>query len=132
VLWLIAAALGTVAVPAQTAEWWWVAGDSGDAAAVFADAGSVRRSGDQASVRAVRIARDGAASIASWSGRCSDVHADDQTAAIARFACGSDADHMQQAAMLPGLTPAEAARAIFGVAPTNDGRILSAKLWRAW
>jgi hypothetical protein len=115
VLWLIGAALGTVALPAQAAaaEWWWVAGDSHDAAAVFADAGSIRRDGDRASVRAVRITRDGAASIASWSGRCDGVHA--ETAPLAHFACGSDADRMRQAAILPGLSPAEAARAIFGV-----------------
>jgi hypothetical protein len=67
----------------------------------------------------VRIGRDGAASIAGWSGRCDDRHADDEIAAIARFACGTDADHMREAAILPGLSPAEAARAIFGVRPTN-------------
>jgi hypothetical protein len=120
VFWLISAALGAVTVPAQASEWWWVAGDSHDTAAIFADADSVRRTGDRASVRAVRIARDGAASIASWSGRCGDVHADDEIAAVARFACGTDADHMQQAAILPGLSPSEAARAIFGVRMPED------------
>jgi hypothetical protein len=123
VFWLITAALGTVAVPTQSAEWWWVAGDSRDTAAVFVDADSVRRSGDEASVRAVRIGRDGAASIASWAGRCTDRHADDEIAAVARFACGTDAERMQQAAILPGLSPAEAARAIFGVQmPGSDRR----------
>ena len=115
---LFAATTG-LAAPAQSAEWWWVAGDSRDAAAVFADAGSVRRDGDRASVRAVRITRDGAASLASWSGRCTNVHPNE----IAAFACGSDADRMRQAAILPGLSPAEAARAIFGVrAPGADRR----------
>jgi hypothetical protein len=120
----IAAATG--AAPAQTAGWWWDAGDSRDDAAVFVDGGSLSRSGDRASARAVRIARDGTASMASWTGRCGDRDADDAIAAVARFACGTEADHMQQAAILPGLSPAEAARAIFGAHAPGADRHLSA------
>lgn len=116
---LLAAAL---AAPAQAADWWWVAGDSGDAAAVFVDGDSAQRTGDKASIRAVRITRAGEASIASWTGRCGDHHAADEIGAVARFACGTDADHMQEAAMLPGLTPVEAARAIFGVRQARTDR----------
>ena len=94
-----------LAAPAQAADWWWVSGDSGDDAAVFVDGESVRQAGDGASVQAVRITRAGAVSMRFKS---------DEIAAVARFACGTDADHMHQAAMLPGLTPAEAARAILG------------------
>ena len=109
---LLAAAF---AAPAQAADWWWVAGDSGDEAAVFVDGESVRQAGDGASVQDVRITRAGAVSMATWSGRCGTRFKSDEIAAVARFACGTDADHMHQAAMLPGLTPAEAARAIFSV-----------------
>lgn len=108
--------LGLVAAsPAQAADWWWVAGDSGDDAAVFVDGESVRQAGDTASVNAVRITRAGAVSMAIWRGRCGTRFKSDEIAAVARFACGTDADHMQEAAILPGLTPAEAARAIFSV-----------------
>lgn len=103
-----------LAAPAQAADWWWVAGDSSDDAAVFVDGESVRQAGDGASVQAVRITRAGAVSMATWSGRCGTRFKSDEIAAVARFACGTDADHMHQAAMLPGLTPAEAARAILG------------------
>lgn len=115
--------LGTLlAAPAQAADWWWVAGDSGDDAAVFVDGDSVRQAGDGASVQAVRITRAGAVSMATWSGRCGTRFKSDEIAAVARFACGTDADHMHQAAMLPGLTPAEAARAIFSVQPRGRDR----------
>ena len=112
-----------LAAPAQAADWWWVAGDSGDEAAVFVDGESVRQAGDTASVNAVRITRAGAVSMATWRGRCGTRFKSGEIAAVARFACGSDADHMQEAAILPGLTPAEAARAIFGVrAASGNGR----------
>jgi hypothetical protein len=107
--------LGTLlAAPAHAADWWWVAGDSGDEAAVFVDGDSVRRTGAEASVSAVRITRAGAVNTAIWQGRCGTRYKSEETAAIARFACGTDADRMHEAAMLPGLTPAEAAHAIFG------------------
>lgn len=115
---LLSAALSLTSIPTlveprATDDWWWVAGDSRDAAAVFVDGGSVRRSGDTASVLAVRIARDGSASDMSWEGRCGERHGDKEVAAVARFACGSDDDHMEEAALLGGLSPVEAARAIF-------------------
>jgi hypothetical protein len=122
---VLAAAALSFATPAlvqdqPAGDWWWVAGDSRDEAAVFAEAGSVRRNGDSASVTAVRIARDGSASDFSWRGRCGGVHADEEIAAVARFACGGDEDHMREAAMLGGLSPVDAARAIFSV--TNRAR----------
>ena len=116
----IAAALflsASLAAPAHAADWWWVAGDSGDDAAVFVDGESLRHEGMTASVNAVRIARDGTVSTATWTGRCGARSPTDEISAVAQFACGTDADHMQQAAMLPGLTPREAARAIFSVRP---------------
>lgn len=114
----IAAALflsASLAAPAHAADWWWVAGDSSDDAAVFVDGDSVRHAGMTASVSAVRIARDGTISTATWTGRCGARSPTEDIAAVAQFACGTEADHMQQAAMLPGLTPREAARAIFSV-----------------
>lgn len=109
------AAPALIQAPVSTSEWWWVSGDTRDSAAVFVDGGSVRRTGDTASVTAVRISRDGTPANVSWRGRCTDRHADDEIAAVARFACTSDDDHMKEAALLGGLTPAEAARAIFDV-----------------
>ena len=130
---LLGVALSVATAPAliqdQPADnWWWVAGDSRDDAAVFVDASSVRRAGDNASVTAVRVARNGAAADFSWQGRCSGVHADDEIAAVARFACGTDDDHMRDAALLGGLTPAEAAQAIFSVRaaqPRRERRLTS-------
>ncbi|MFD1611347.1 hypothetical protein ACFSCW_05975 [Sphingomonas tabacisoli] len=110
---LAAPVVGTPAAPAE--DWWWVAGDSRDEAAVFVDGGSVHRTGKDASVTAIRVARDGTPSDFSWRGRCGDHHADDEIAAVARFACGTDDDHMKDAALLGGLSPAEAAHAIFSI-----------------
>jgi hypothetical protein len=105
--------------PELSGDWWWVAGDSKAEAAVFVNGESARRTGETASITAVRIARDGTPSDFSWHGRCADRHADDEIAAVARFACGTDADHVQNAALLGGLSPAEAARAIFQVSATR-------------
>lgn len=124
---VLAAAALSFATPAlvqdqPSGDWWWVAGDSRDEAAVFVDGASVRHAGDSASVAAVRIARDGSAADFSWRGRCGGAHADKEIAAVARFACGTDDDHMREAAMLGGLTPAEAARAIFGAGRPQPNR----------
>lgn len=112
---LIAAALLTagLSVPTQAADWWWVAGDPGDDVVVFVDGESAQRAGDVASVQALRITRAGAISTATWHGRCGTAPSSPDLAAAAHFACGTDADRMRGAAMLPGLTPSEAARAIF-------------------
>ena len=111
--WAWAASLIFSVTPMQDTglNWWWVAGDSQDDAALFVDSSTLRQDGGRAGIQAVRIGRDGRATSASWQGPCEDVTLNP----VARFACTGDDEHMREAALLGGMTPAEAARAIFSV-----------------
>lgn len=111
-----------LAAPADQAEWWWVRGDPQDAAISFADAGSVRRDGDRASVRVTSVDRTGQTIDRVLTFRCPAP----ATEGPHRFACASDADRMNWAAMLGGTSPDEAARALFASespSPVGRGRL---------
>ena len=102
-----------VALAGATPDWWWVAGDSNDGAAVFVDAATAGRTGESAAIDIVRVDRGGARASATWRGRCDATQPNEEDRAVAAFACGNDETRMKTAAMLGGLTPPEAARAIF-------------------
>ena len=114
---IAAAALLSVsaAQAAPAADWWWVAGDSKDDVAVFVDAETARLTGRTAAIDMVLVERSGARLTDTWRGRCDLPPSSEEMRAVAEFACGSDETRMSSAAMLGGLTPEEAARAIFGV-----------------
>lgn len=90
-------------------DWWWVEGDPADAAISFADAASVRRDGDRASVRVASLDRTGQRIDRVLTFRCPAPAGEGPH----RFACGTDADRMNWAAMLGGTGPEQAARALF-------------------
>ena len=106
---LVPLVLALTPAPAAAGDWWWVEGDPQDAAISFADAGSVSRTAGGATVRVVSIDRTGQAVERRLTVSCPAGHADGP----ARFACGTDAERMGWAAMLGGLSPRDAARALF-------------------
>lgn len=112
----VAASLAAMSQPAPTANWWWVAGDPGEDAITFVDADMVRRNGDQASFRAVRVTRNGSTHQIVWQARC-DAPPSPAMAEMIAFACASDEARMERFVMLGALAPDEAAAAIFDAKP---------------
>lgn len=120
---VIAVAMMADTVPAHAAEWWWVAGDSHDNAALFVDADTVRRDAAYATFDVQRVGRDGASSVIAKRVRCDAVTVAHDEAAMRRFACATDDERTNFAALLGIATPDDAARAIFATRGSAQPRL---------
>lgn len=106
---LLALILALTPAPAMAADWWWVEGDPQDAVMTFVDSTSASRQGDEVTLRTATVDRAGQSVERTQRFSC----AGEPREAAHRFACASDADRLTWAAMLGGLTPREAALAVF-------------------
>jgi hypothetical protein len=115
---LLPLVLALTPAPAASADWWWVQGDPQDAAISFANARSAVRNGDQASIRVVSVDRTGQSVERVVTVRCPASPKEGP----ARFACGTGTDRMTWAAMLGGMTPRDAAQALFAGGERREAR----------
>jgi hypothetical protein len=106
---------------AHAADWWLVSGKPGDRVAVFADAETLARRDDSASLRVLRIDRIGRSSEMLQQIRCSGVPSGEDDA-VRRFACSSEQDRDQFGLILASQTPNQVARMIFAMGPDETPR----------
>jgi hypothetical protein len=106
---LLAVMLALAPAPAAAADWWWVEGEPQDAAMTFVDSASAARQGETVTLRTATVDRSGQMIERTLRFSC----AGQPREGAHRFAGAGDADRMTWAAMLGGLTPREAAMAIF-------------------
>ena len=112
---MMAAILVLAAGPAEAADWWLVSGAPGEDTAIFADAETLARRDDAASVRVLRIDRSGRSAEKLADVRCSGRAASREEEAVRRFACASAQDRDQFGLILASMSPDEVARMIFGM-----------------
>lgn len=119
---MMAAILVLAAGPAEATDWWLVSGAPGEDTAIFADAETLARRDDAASVRVLRIDRSGRSAERLADVRCSGRAASREEEAVRRFACASAQDRDQFGLILASMSPDEVARMIFGTGSAGARR----------
>ena len=112
--WIAAALLTVAASPAIAADWWMIPGQAGDRTAMFADQETLVRSGDGVGISVLRIDRVGRSFERFENVECGARAGSRADEALRRFACASEQDRDQFGLILASMTPADAARMVFG------------------
>lgn len=111
----VAAVMMAGSAQAHAADWWLVAGEPGDDAAIFVDADTIARSADTVTFRMERIPRDGHAIATAEQMRCGTPSAASEEEAVRRFACATQEERMRIALIVSPMTPGDTARLIFAL-----------------